>query len=173
MFLLDSNVYVTSFNDAAFGADFRAFHQAHLPRIVLSTVVLHELLVGARDRHRERALRRAIIEPFRARRRIHVPGSQTWELAAELDRRLRALGAFDASLAQRSFANDLLIAASSREIGATIITQNLADFSLVRRVVDIRYAPPWPVPADKLARNVTPGARLSGAAGPRERGRRS
>src|SRR6266508_475243 len=145
MFLLDSNVYIAGFNDAAFGAGFRAFHQAHLPRMGLSSVVVHELLVGPRDRHRERALRRAIIEPFRAPRRIHVPGARTWELAAALDRGLRALGGFDASLGRRSFANDLLIAASAREIGATIITQNLADFALVRRVVDIRYEPPWPV----------------------------
>lgn len=149
MFLLDSNVYIASFNDPAFGVGFRTFHQAHLPRIVLSAVVVHELLVGARDRHRERALRRAIIEPFRARHRIHLPGARTWELAAKLDRGLRALGGFDASLARRNFANDLLIAASAREIGATIITQNVGDFALIRRVVDIRYEPPWPVLVDK------------------------
>jgi predicted nucleic acid-binding protein len=106
---------------------------------------VHELLVGARDRRRERMLRRAIIEPFQARRRIHVPGARTWQLAAELDRRLRALNGFEARLARRSFANDLLIAASAREIGATIITQNLTDFALVRRVIDIRYEAPWPV----------------------------
>jgi predicted nucleic acid-binding protein len=147
MFLLDSNVYIASFNDAAFGVAFRAFHRTHLPRIVLSAVVVHELLVGARDRRRQRLLRRAIIEPFQARRRLHVPGARTWELAAELDRRLRTLGGIEASLAQRSFANDLLIAASAREIGATIITRNVTDFALVRRVLDIRYEAPWPVPA--------------------------
>jgi predicted nucleic acid-binding protein len=145
MFLLDSNVYIASFNDAAFGVGFRAFHRSELPRMVLSAVVVHELLVGARDRRRERMLRRAIIEPFQARRRIHVPGARTWQLAAELDRRLRALNGFEARLARRSFANDLLIAASAREIGATIITQNLTDFALVRRVIDIRYEAPWPV----------------------------
>jgi predicted nucleic acid-binding protein len=92
-------------------------------------------------------LRRGLIEPFRARRRIHVPEARTWELAARLDRRLRATGGFAASLAQRSFGNDLLIAASARELGATIITQNLAHFAIIRQVVDIRYDPPWPVAA--------------------------
>jgi predicted nucleic acid-binding protein len=145
MFLLDSNVYIASFNDATFGVALRAFHRTYLPRIVLSAVVVHELLVGARDRRRQRLLRRALIEPFQMRRRLHVPGARTWELAAELDRRLRALGGIEASLAKRSFANDLLIAASAREIGATIITRNLTDFALVRRVLDIRYEPPWPV----------------------------
>lgn len=145
MFLLDSNVYIAGFNDAAFAVGFRAFHRSYLPRIVLSAVVVHELLVGARDRRRERMLRRAIIEPFQARRRLHVPGSRVWEVAAELDRRLRALGGFEASLARRSFANDLLIAASAREIGATIVTQDLTDFALLRRVIDIRFEAPWPM----------------------------
>jgi predicted nucleic acid-binding protein len=147
MFLLDSNVYIASFNDVAFGVGFRAFHQSHLPRIVLSAVVVHELLVGARDRGRERLLRRSLLEPFQARRRILAPGARTWEVAAEIDRRLRALGGFEASLVQRSFANDLLIAASAREIGATIITQNVTDFALVRRVFPVRYEAPWPGPA--------------------------
>jgi predicted nucleic acid-binding protein len=153
MFLLDSNVYIASFNDAAFGEGFRAFHRSQLPRIVLSAVVVHELLVGARDQRRERLLRRGIIEPFRARRRIHVPGLRACELAAELDRRLRARGGLAASLAQRSFANDLLIAVSAREIGATIITRNLADFALVRRVIDVRYEAPWPMPVAEQLRS--------------------
>jgi predicted nucleic acid-binding protein len=147
MFLLDSNVYIASFNDPAFGEGFRAFHQANLARIVLSAVVVHELLVAARDQHRERALRRALIEPFRTRRRIHVPGARTWEMAAEVDRGIRVLGGFAASLARRAFAYDLLIAASAREIGATIITRNVADCELIQRVSDIRYEPPWPVAA--------------------------
>jgi predicted nucleic acid-binding protein len=147
MFLLDSNVYIASFNDASFAEGFRAFHRAQLPQIVLSAVVVHELLVGARDRHRERALRRGLIDPFRARRRLHVPGAQTWELAAHLDRTLRAMRGVEAPLSQRSFGHDLLIAASARELGATIITQNLAHFAIIRRVAEFRYAPPWPVGA--------------------------
>lgn len=45
---------------------------------------------------------------------------------------------------QRGFFNDILIAASAREIGATVITKNLADFALIARVLDIHFAPPWP-----------------------------
>jgi predicted nucleic acid-binding protein len=149
VFLLDSNIYIAGFNDASFGAALRAFHQAHLPRMVLSAVVVHELLVGARDGRREHTLRRKLVEPFRARRRVHVPGAQTWELAATLDRRLRALGGFNESLTQRSFANDLLIAASARELGATIVTSNVADFALIGRVLDFRYEAPWPALAQE------------------------
>ena len=47
-------------------------------------------------------------------------------------------------LAQRSFMQDILIAASAREVGATIITENVVDFTLIGRHVDIAFVPPWP-----------------------------
>src|SRR5712692_5731665 len=144
MILLDSNVYIRSFNDPAFGREFRRFHQANLPQLVLSVVVLTELLVGADSPDRERALRRTIVEPFAARRRVHVPLRQIWETAARVDQRIRALGGVQAGLAQRSFFNDILIAASARDLGATIVTQKLADFGLIQRVLDIRFEAPWP-----------------------------
>ena len=144
MFLLDSNVYIAGFNDPEFGEAFRAFHQKNLPRLILSAVVAHELLVGARDRRRIDALERGLIEPFRTRRRIHVPTLATWNLAADIDRGLRELGSYEGSLAQRSFANDILIAATARELGAVLVTRNLRDFELIRRVVPIHFQPPWP-----------------------------
>jgi predicted nucleic acid-binding protein len=50
----------------------------------------------------------------------------------------------ESSLALRSFANNLLLAATARELGATLITRNVADFELIREVVDLKIAPPWP-----------------------------
>ena len=144
MILLDSNVYIRSFNDKSFGAEFRTFHQAALPQLVVSAVVLTELLVGANSPDREKALRRAIIEPFQARNRIHVPTRQTWELAAGVDRGLRVLGGFAASLAQRGFFSDILIAATARELGAVVVTQNVVDFTLIQKVLDFQFRAPWP-----------------------------
>ncbi|HEX3528652.1 MAG TPA: type II toxin-antitoxin system VapC family toxin [Thermoanaerobaculia bacterium] len=144
VFLLDSNIYIAGFNDPEFGESFRAFHQKNLPRLILSAVVAHELLVGARDRRRIDALERGLIEPFRTRSRIHVPTLATWALAAAIDRGLRELGSYDGSLAQRSFANDILIAATARELGAVLVTRNLRDFELIRRVVPMHFQPPWP-----------------------------
>lgn len=90
------------------------------------------------------ALERGLIELFRTRRRIHVPTLATWNLATDIDRGLRELGSYDGSLTQRSFANDLLIAATARELGAMLVTRNLGDFELIRRVVPIHFQPPWP-----------------------------
>jgi len=144
MFILDSNIYIDGFNNRDFAAELRDFHQTHLPQIILSAVVLSELLVGASSPQRLWALRRSLIEPFKSRRRILVPTLQTWESASAVDRRLRALGGFDSSLAQRGFFNDILIATGAREIGATVITKNLTDFTIIARVLDVRFVPPWP-----------------------------
>jgi len=37
-----------------------------------------------------------------------------------------------------------MIAASAREIGAILLTENREDFGIISEVVDIRYIEPWP-----------------------------
>ena len=140
--LIDSNVYIHGFRDSAFGEILRQFHRKHLPHLVLSVVVVHELLVGAANATRERSLRRGLIEPFRARQRLHVPAQQTWEMAASIDQRLRKRIDLQSKLQTRSFANDILIAASARELGAIILTENSADFSIIASVLDFRFIQP-------------------------------
>ena len=138
--LIDSNIYIHGFRDPAFGETLRRFHQKHLPRLVLSAVVVHELLVGAANAAKERSLRRGLVEPFRVRQRLHVPGRQTWEMAAAVDHRLRKGKNVESKLQTRSFANDILIAASARELGAIILTENSEDFSIIASVLDIQFA---------------------------------
>jgi len=38
----------------------------------------------------------------------------------------------------------VLIAASAREIGATLVTENREDFGIISDVVGIHYVEPWP-----------------------------
>ena len=142
--LVDSNVYVHAFRDPAFGECLRRFHRQHLATLVLSVVVAHELAVGAATSSKERTWLRNFVEPFRVRQRLHVPARQTWELAAQVDRRLRRRAAFTSRLRSRSFGNDLLIAASARELGAVILTENVKDFAAISAVIDIGYIEPWP-----------------------------
>ena len=86
MFLLDSNIYIRCFREVGFGRELQEFHRAELPRLVVSAVVASELLVGVQRPDRERALRRTLIDPFRARRRFITPTWSTWELATAIDR---------------------------------------------------------------------------------------
>lgn len=147
MFVLDSNVYIRAFREAEFGREVQAFHQAQFSRLVVSAVVVSELLIGAQRPDRERLLRRTLLEPFRVRRRLLTPSWSTWDLATAIDRRLRRSARTRKRLEQRSFFHDILIAASAREVGATIITMNLVDFALIAEHVDIRYEAPWPASA--------------------------
>ena len=148
IYLIDSNIYIRAFNDIAFGPVFREFHRKHLPRLILSAVVVHELLIGAHDSAQERALYRGIVEPFRSRRRLHVPERQTWETAASVDRHLRKRKNLVSKLQRRSFFNDILIAVSARERGATIVTENQNDFRLINEVLEFKYVGPWPGSAE-------------------------
>jgi predicted nucleic acid-binding protein len=143
VFLLDSNIYIGAFTRGADESAFRAFHKAALPQLVLSAVVVHELMVGALTPSHRRQVE-ALVEAFRARRRLHVPSLATWQLAAQFDQDLRGLGRYAGSLVQRSFGNDLLLAATARELGATIVTRNVDDFELIGRVTPIKAVAPWP-----------------------------
>jgi predicted nucleic acid-binding protein len=143
VWIIDSNVYIRAFNDARFGAELTRFHAAHLPRIVLSAVVVFELLAGCRTVPAERRLRRGLVEPYRKRGRLHVPTQETWEAAADLDRRLRGRRG-SASLDERALSNDLLVAASARQLGATIVSENEAEFARIGRLIDVEHALPWP-----------------------------
>ena len=144
MYLLDSNVYIRGFREAGFGHELQAFHRSHLPRLVVSAVVVSELLVGAHTPEGVRALRRTLVEPFRSRNRYLTPGWSTWERASDIDRGLRAHRGHRAKLESRSFFHDILIAATARELGATIVTFNRADFALIGQFVDIDVVEPWP-----------------------------
>jgi predicted nucleic acid-binding protein len=143
VFLLDTNVYINAFTRGPDHSGFRAFHAGTLPQLILSAVVVHELRVGTRSAPHRRQLD-ALVEVFRTRRRLHVPTLATWQLAATIDQDLRELGGYAASLGQRSFANDILLAATARELGATIITNNLADFEVISRVLSVKAVAPWP-----------------------------
>jgi predicted nucleic acid-binding protein len=143
-YLIDSSVYIRAFREAAFGAGLQEFHRQHLSHLLLSAVVAAEILVGAKSAEYERRARRGLIEPFRDRRRLITPSWAAWDRAAQIDRRLRTRAAHRNKLDQRSFFQDILIAASAREFGAAIITENRADFALIARYVDVEFVTPWP-----------------------------
>lgn len=145
-YVVDTNVYIRAFREAEFGEKFRAWHGRALSRLAMSAVVLHELLVGAADEQRRHQLESTYAAEFRRRRRLLVPSEAVWRAAARADRRIRANGRYRQALAQRSFANDLLIALACREIGAVLVTANAADFELIRSVTGVRFVEPLPEP---------------------------
>jgi predicted nucleic acid-binding protein len=87
---------------------------------------------------------RLLLAPFRGRARVLVPGERTWRLVAGINRELRRRRGLAEKLRSRAFLNDMLLAASCREVGATLITANAADFALIGRAIGFRFVTAFP-----------------------------
>lgn len=144
MYVIDTNIYIRALRDAEFGRHLGFFVEAALPQLWLSAVVAFELAAGAEDERHEREIERWLLRPFRNHHRILIPTGRTWRIAAEIHRRIRHLGGYRTTLDKRGFLGDVLIAASCRVAGATLVTANRADFELIDRVIGFRFVSAFP-----------------------------
>jgi len=139
VYVLDSNLYIEAFRDAEFGEVLAAWEQRALPRLWLSSVVVLEVLLGARDEHASARYERHLVAPFRTRRRVIQTDLEVLRQAATALRKLGTLRRYGDKVNQRRFFCDVLIAASCRRVGATLITANVEDFALIDRVMSLRF----------------------------------
>ena len=121
--LLDTSVYIENFRTGRFTLDL-----LRSPWIVrCSAVVLHELRRGART-----ARELQFVSDLAKRVRIITPMERNWLESAEILSRIgRNSGYSPTKLRELAF--DVLIALSTRDIGATLITCNREDFSEIRK----------------------------------------
>lgn len=146
-YVLDTNLYISAIRDKASGDALERFSAEHLPSIYLHAVVVQEMLAGAIDVQKERALQATLIDPFERRRRIVTPSCRAWKRVGEIIARLLQQGLLTPGSIPRSFQNDCLIATSCREAGATLVTNNIRDFQLIQKVEPVSVVPPWPARA--------------------------
>jgi predicted nucleic acid-binding protein len=64
-YALDTNLYILTIRDPGAAAELQSFYSTFAPGTYLSSVVLHELLVGATSVAKAREIRVAMAEPFR------------------------------------------------------------------------------------------------------------
>jgi len=143
-YVIDTNLYVAADRDIASAEELERFVTAQLPFIHFHAVVAQELLAGAIDQHRERLVEESLIQPFERRGRVLVPSFAAWKGAGRIlsqlvNRKLMSPGGF-----KRSFLNDCVLAASCREVGATLVTLNREDFEIIRKVLRFEFTEPWP-----------------------------
>jgi predicted nucleic acid-binding protein len=136
--VFDTNVYVAALREGYGGASFGRLEEA-VPRTFLVSVVSAELLVGARDEGGRRAVRE-LVHRFQRLERVLVPSAASWNDLADVLARIARQEAGLRSRIHRLW-NDGLIAMSARQIGATVITQNVRDFELLRRYVRFELEP--------------------------------
>lgn len=131
--LYDTSIYITVLRETAFATSFRPRYFRDIPFTYASSVVIQELLAGARTtRHRRQAS--ALYEPFERARRIVTPTHLVWKEAGMVIARLfEQVPQLRSKLAQ-GLLNDILIALSGRAMGATIVTRNGEDFQLIQHI---------------------------------------
>jgi len=98
----------------------------------MSTVVLLELQAGALEPAAAEAVR-DLYRTFRRTGRLLTPSPATFWWAGSVLRTLQQRYRFDLRRRFR-LVNDCLIALSSRQIGATVLTRNERDFRLIEQV---------------------------------------
>jgi len=85
-----------------------------------------------------------LVRPLQRVRRVITPSHAAWQSSAEAIARMSRREKRDLRSIPRSLINDYLLAASCREVGATLITDNIPDFAAIRRYIRIEYMAPWP-----------------------------
>lgn len=143
-YALDTNLYVRAFRNGADAEALERFYAALTPQCYLSSVVLHELLVGANTPTKIRQLHQEIARPFKRTGRLLIPTHRNWEESAEMLACLAREEGLELKKMPKSLVHDALLAASCHESGLTLVTDNQDDFARLRRFLRFEFVAPWP-----------------------------
>ena len=143
-YILDTNLYIRAYRSSSGAAELARFYSSFTPNSYLSSVVLHELLIGAADSAKLRQIHEEIARPFMRTGRLVTPSHSAWQVAAEAIARLAWAEGLDRQRMPKSFVNDVILAASCREAGITLVTDNVGDFTRIQPVLPMEFVPPWP-----------------------------
>jgi predicted nucleic acid-binding protein len=143
-YVLDTNIYVTAARNASFGTELIQFVGSFLPQLYLHAVVVQELMRGAITTSARKRLEREVVQPFEKRGRVLTPGYGAWKRSGEIIADLVDGRVISAGGVAASFMNDVLLAASCREHGVSVITLNETDFQRIGSVERVEFVGPWP-----------------------------
>ncbi len=146
-YVVDTNLYIRATRGTEWSRQLEAFLIAFTPSVHLHSVVALEVLAGALNPDLERRTQERFIAPFERRGRVVTPGHEAYKHAAGALARLVREKKIQPDGIKRSFVNDCLIAASARDHGFTLVTDNVEDFQLISDILPIRFVPPWPDPS--------------------------
>ncbi len=144
-FVVDTNLYVSAIRSDEGNAALARFQGRAAARLFQHSTVAQEILAGARHEPDYREYYEDWVAPFEDLGRVITPSHESWMRAALILTRLVQGGFKSPGGFSRSFLNDCLLAASSREEGFTLVTSNVRDFKLIREVEPgMEFVPPWP-----------------------------
>jgi predicted nucleic acid-binding protein len=143
-YALDTNVFIDAFRDTTAAAALLAFLERALPFIFLSAVVMQELASGARTPAQARELERSVFRPFVRRQRVFAPTTAAFVSSGRVLAALAVKEGWEAIHDNPSLLNDALLAASCRERGITLITQDRDFDRITPALAGWNHVPPWP-----------------------------
>lgn len=132
--LIDTNIFIDRFSNPELYKDIFLSEGF----VYLSSVVLMELKAGAHSKETINAINE-LIDFFRRVDRIVTPSIRDYERAGEIIARLQSSKGYDIRKAS-SITNDCLIAASAKNMGAVLHTQNKKDFMAIQDVFDFKVS---------------------------------
>jgi predicted nucleic acid-binding protein len=135
--ILDTGVYVDHWEHGAHEEALEKVRRAYIVRH--SAIVLSELRRGARSRESQGL----VAKLFTLARVRWEPSASDWWEAGKLVREIGDRQGWETQK-RREFQNDALIGLTARRFGATIVTTNILDFSLLRAALRISVLPVSP-----------------------------
>jgi predicted nucleic acid-binding protein len=129
---LDTNVYIRALRDSRLLEQLKLFLRRAGARVRLPAIVAMELRAGAWREAQTRAVEQ-LVRPFAERELVITASFEAYMqagrvLAALAEREHRRM-----SDAAPSFVSDVVLACACREAGATLVTENVADFAGIQR----------------------------------------
>jgi predicted nucleic acid-binding protein len=142
-FVLDTQIFINAFRDRAAAETLQEFHRGFAPSEYFSVIVAQEILAGTAAGDRK-AIERHLLSPFERTGRVITPSAAAWHRSGDALAAMAKQEGLELTRVSKAFANDVLLAASCREAGCVLITENTRDFSRIRRFVEFEFIPPWP-----------------------------
>ena len=144
-YVLDTNLYIGAYRSADGAEELEKYIRDFTPSTYVSSIVLHELLVGASTEAKAQEVREYLLGPLIRAGRVITPSHSAWDRAGFAVSAMAKGESRDLRTLPKSLMNDVLLAASCRESGVTLVTDNVADFRVIEKYLGHSYVAPWPV----------------------------
>ena len=143
-YVVDTQLFINAFHDPAANEALQHFHRGFAPFEYLSVIVAQELRAGVRQPAGRKALEGNVLSIFERASRIMTPSANAWHRSGDVLAAMAKQEGLELARVSKAFANDILLALSCREAGCVLITENVRDFSRIRRFIAFEFAAPWP-----------------------------